>query len=134
MCGENYWNKNLMEADFVNPILIRRELRKLKEYFEDMSSSLQAFDSLRPGSFWCRINFLRMLKESSAANTGVLVVMKARVAAMPTSAVAKCTGSVNANVCSETQPMEEMLEVIVSEPVTDNVNLSKDLVQPMLHV
>lgn len=75
-----------------------------------------------------------MLKESSAANTGVLVVMKARVAAMPTSAVAKCTGSVNANVCSETQPMEEMLEVIVSEPVTDNVNLSKDLVQPMLHV
>ena len=75
-----------------------------------------------------------MLKELSAANTGVLVVMKARVAAMPTSAVAKCTGSVNANVCSETQPMEEMLEVIVSEPVTDNVNLSKDLVQPMLHV
>ena len=99
-----------------------------------MSSSLQAFDSLRPGSFRCRINFLLMLKELRAANTGVLAMMKARVAATSTSAVAKCTGSVNANVCSETQPMEEMLEVIVSEPVTDNVNLSKDLVQPMLHV
>ena len=49
--------------------------------------------------------------------------MKARVAAAPTSAVAKCTGSVDANVYSEAQPMEEMLEVIVSEPVTDNVNI-----------
>ena len=88
-----------------------------------MSSSLQAFDSLCPGSSRCQLNFLRMLKELCAANTGVLVMMKARVAATPTSAVAKCTGSVNANVCSETQPMEEMLEVIVSEPVTDNVNI-----------
>ena len=75
-----------------------------------------------------------MLKELSAANTGVLVVIKARVAATPTSAVAKCTGSVNANVCSETQPMEGMLEVIVFKSITEYVNLSKDLVQPKLHV
>ena len=63
-----------------------------------------------------------MLKELSAANTGVLVVIKARVAATSTSAVAKCTGSVNANVSSETQPMEETSKVIISEPVTDSVN------------
>ena len=75
-----------------------------------------------------------MLNELSAANTDVLIVMKARVAAMSSSAVAKCIGSVNANVCSETQPMEGMLEVIVFESITDYVNLSKDLVQPKLHV
>ena len=75
-----------------------------------------------------------MLDELSVANTDVLIVVKVRVAAMPSSAVAKCTDSVNANVCSETQPIEEMLEVIVSESITDIVNLSKDLVQPQLHV
>ena len=48
-----------------------------------------------------------MLNELRTANTDVLAIMKARVAAAPTSAVAKCTGSVNANVYSETQPMEE---------------------------
>ena len=53
---------------------------------------------------------------------------------MPSSAVAKYTDSVNVNVCSEAQPIEEMLEVIVSESITDIVNLSKDLVQPQLHV
>ena len=63
-----------------------------------------------------------MLNELSAANTGVLIVMNARVAAMSSSAVAKCIGSVNANVCSETQPMEGMLEVIVFKPITDDVN------------
>ena len=63
-----------------------------------------------------------MLKELSAANTGVLVAIKARVAATSTSAVAKCTGSVNANECSETLPMEEMLKVIISELVADSVS------------
>ena len=47
-----------------------------------------------------------MLDELSAANNDVLIVVKVRVAAMPSSAVAKNTDSVNANVCSETQPME----------------------------
>ena len=82
----------------------------------------------------CRINFVRMLKELRAANTSVVVMMKARVVAMPTSAVAKCTGSVNANVCSETQPMEETLKVIISEPVTDSVNTVLNRDQPMLIV
>ena len=86
----------------IGKLLVKEEL-----CFEDMSSSLQAFDSLRPGSSRCRINFLLLLKELRTANTGVLVMMKARVVATPTSAVAKCTGSVNANMCSETQPMEE---------------------------
>ena len=68
------------------------------------------------------------------ANTEVQIVLKVRVAAMSSTAEAKSISSVNANVCSETQPMEGMLEVIVFKPVTDDVNLSKDLVQPMLHV
>ena len=71
----------------------------------------------------CQLNFLRMLKELSAANTGVLVAIKARVTATSTSAVAKCTGSVNANECSETLPMEEMLKVIISELVADSVSI-----------
>ena len=75
-----------------------------------------------------------MLKELCAATAGVLVGMKARVAAMSTSAVAKCTGSVNANVYSETQPMEETSEVIISEPISDTVNISKTRDQPMLNV
>ena len=53
---------------------------------------------------------------------------------MPSSAVAKNIDSVNANVCSETQPMEWMLEVTVFDSITEYVNLSKDLVQPKLHV
>ena len=47
---------------------------------------------------------------------------------------AKSTSSVNDYVSSETLPTKGMLEVIVFKPVTDDVNLSKDLVQPMLHV
>ena len=64
-----------------------------------------------------------MLNELSAANTDVLIAMKARVVAMSLSAVAKCTGSVNANECSETLPMEEMLKVIISELVADSVSI-----------
>ena len=75
-----------------------------------------------------------MLKELCVANTGVLIMMKARVAATPTSAVAKCVGSVNANESSETQPMEETPEVIISEPISDDVNVTKTRYQPMLHV
>ena len=63
-----------------------------------------------------------MLKELSAATIDALVKMKARVAAMSTSAADKYVGSVNANVYSETQPMEEELEVIISELVADSVN------------
>ena len=59
-------------------------------------------------------------------------MMKAKVAA--TSAVAKCTGSVNANVCSESSPMEETPEVIISEPISDKVNMLKTQDQPMLYV
>ena len=87
-----------------------------------MSSSLQAFDSLRPGSSRCRINFLRMLKELRAATIEVLVRMKARVAATSTSAAARNAGSVIPMLTSESSPMEETSEVIISEPVTDNVN------------
>ena len=75
-----------------------------------------------------------MLNELCTATAGVLVGMKARVAATSTSAVAKCTGSVNANVYSETQPMEETSEVIISEPISDNVNIVKSRYQPMLYV
>ena len=87
-----------------------------------MSSSLQAFDSLRPGSSRCRINFLRMIKELCMAAVGVLVRMKARVAATSTSAVARNAGSVIPMFSSESSPMEETLKVIISEPVTDSVN------------
>ena len=97
-----------------------------------MSSSLQAFDSLRPGSSRCRINFLRMLKELCAATAGVLVRMKARVAA--TSAAARHAGSVIPMLTSESSPMEETSEVTISEPISDSVNVSKTRYQPMLNV
>ena len=99
-----------------------------------MSSSLQAYNSLCPGSSQCRINFLRILKELSAATSGVLVRIKARVMATSTSAADKCVGSVNANVSSETQPMEETPEVTISEPISDDVNVIKTRDQPMLNV
>ena len=63
-----------------------------------------------------------MIKELCAAAVGVLVRMKARVAATSTSAVARNAGSVIPMFSSESSPMEETLEVIISEPVTDNVN------------
>ena len=94
----------------------------------------QSFDSLRPGSSRCRINFLQMLTELSAATSGVLVRIKARVAATSTSAADKCVGSVNANMSSETQPMEETPEVTISEPISDDVNVIKIRDQPMLNV
>ena len=53
---------------------------------------------------------------------------------MSSTAEAKSISSVNANVCSETQPIEGMLEVNVFDSITEHVNLSKDLVQPKLHV
>ena len=58
----------------------------------------------------------------SAATIGVLVKMKARVAATSTSAAARHAGSVIPMFSSESSPMEETSKVIVSEPVTDNVN------------
>ena len=60
--------------------------------------------------------------------------MKARVAATSTSAAARNAGSVIPMFSSESRPSEETLEVVISGPVTDNVNLSKDRDQPMLHV
>ena len=48
-----------------------------------------------------------MIKELYVATVGVLVRMKARVAATPTSAAARNAGSVMPMFSSETQPMEE---------------------------
>ena len=58
--------------------------------------------------------------------------MKARVAA--TSAAARHAGSVNVNVNNESSPMEEMSEVTISEPISDNVNMFETLDQLMLTV
>ena len=74
------------------------------------------------------------IKELCAAAVGVLVRMKARVAATSTSAVARNAGSVIPMFSSESSPMEETLEVIISEPVTDNVNTVLNRDQPMLIV
>ena len=75
-----------------------------------------------------------MIKELCVATIEVLVRMKARVAATPTSAAARNAGSVIPMFSSESSPMEETLEVIISELVTDTVNLFKTVVQPMLLV
>ena len=75
-----------------------------------------------------------MIKELCAATIEVLVRMKARVAATSTSAVARNSGSVIPMSTSESSPVEETSEVIISESVTDNVNMFKTEVQPMLHV
>ena len=75
---------------------------------------------------------IRMLKELCAATVGVLVRMKARVAA--TSAAARNAGSVNVNVNNESSPMEETSEVTISEPISDTVNMFETLDQPMLYV
>ena len=93
-----------------------------------MSSSLQA------GSFRCRINFLRMIKELYVATIEVLVRMKARVAATSTSAAARNVGSVTPMYSSESSPMKETWEVVISESVSDKVNLFTTAVQPMLYV
>ena len=53
---------------------------------------------------------------------------------MSSTAEAKSTSSVNANVSSETQPIKGMLEVNVFNSITELVKLSKDLIQPMLYV
>ena len=60
--------------------------------------------------------------------------MKARVAAMSTSAVARNTGSVILLSASETSHIEETSAIIVFEPVTESVNMSKTRDQPMLYV
>ena len=75
-----------------------------------------------------------MIKESSAATVGALVGIKARVAATSTLAADKCVSSVNANESSETQPMEETPDVIISEPISDDLNVTKTRYQPMLYV
>ena len=82
----------------------------------------------------CRINFLQIGGGYARQNTGVLIGIKARVAATSTSAVARSTGSVITNVCSESSPVEEMSEVTTSEPISDTVNQANMRDQPMVYV
>ena len=102
-----------------------------KTCLQDISNLSTVF-ALGPSGV--RLTFYDALKELCVATSGVLVRIKARVAATSTSAVAKCTSSVNANVFSESSPMEETSEVTTSEPISDTVNMFETLDQPMLYV